>query len=127
MQTRVYRLVLLQAGHALNGGKAFVPEDISFVYWYAGFPDQTFRFDYSAALAAEDESVLRESIEEIAGRAPDDFPMTPDVRRCRLCAYRSYCDRGEGAGEIEEIEEVLQAPEPSRVDLDFDQIAEVEF
>ena len=127
MQTRVYRYVLLQAGQGLNGGKAFAPEDIDFVYWYAGFPDQPFRLDYSAALAAEDESVLREIIEEIAGRVPDDFPKTPDIRRCRFCAYRSYCDRGEGAGDIEEMEEVPTAPEPSRVDLDFDQIAEIEF
>jgi len=127
MQTRVYRFVLLHAGHGLNGGRAFAPEDIDFIYWYAGFPGQSFGFDYSATLAAEDESVLREMIEEIAGRAPDDFPMTPDIRRCRFCVYRSYCETGEAAGDIEEMEEVTQAPEPSRVDLNFDQIAEIEF
>lgn len=134
MQTRVYRFVplhagfvLLHAGQGLNEGKPFAPEDISFVYWYAGFPEQPFRIDYNAALAAEDEVTLRGRIEEIAGRAPDDFPMTPDIRRCRYCVYRSYCDRGEGAGEIEEIKELPEAPEPSRIDLDFDQVAEVEF
>ena len=127
MQTRVYRFVLLHTGHGLNGGRAFAPEDIDFIYWYAGFPGQSFGFDYSATLAAEDESVLREMIEEIAGRAPDDFPMTPDIRRCRFCVYRSYCETGEAAGDIEEMEEVTQAPEPSRVDLNFDQIAEIEF
>jgi len=127
MQTRVYRFVLLHTGHGLNGGRAFAPEDIDFIYWYAGFPCQSFGFDYSATLAAEDESVLREMIEEIAGRAPDDFPMTPDIRRCRFCVYRSYCETGGAAGDIEEMEEVTQAPEPSRVDLDFDQIAEIEF
>jgi hypothetical protein len=127
MQTRVYRFVLLHEGRALNGGKPFAPDDIDFVYWYARFPDQPFRFEYSAGLATEDDSVLRETVEEIVALPQDGFLMTPDIRRCRFCVYRSYCERGDGAGEIEEMEEVTQATEPSRVDLDFDQIAEIEF
>jgi hypothetical protein len=127
MQTRVYRFVLLQAGHGLNGGKAFAAEEISFVYWYAAFPEGQFRFDYNAGLADEDEAVLRERVEEIAGRSADDFPMTPDIRRCRFCVYRSYCDRGESAGDLGDIDEIPEPGESSHIDLDFDQIAEIEF
>jgi len=29
------------------------------------------------------------------------FPLTPDVNRCLFCNYRSFCDRGDKAGEFE--------------------------
>ncbi len=57
-----------------------------------------------------------------------DFPLTPDVTRCRFCVYRSLCDRGTSAGSLSEWES--DDFEPADMDdftLDFDQIAEIEF
>jgi hypothetical protein len=66
-------------------------------------------------------------IAEIRDRSDEDaFALTDDEQRCRFCPYRSLCDRGQEAGDFEAMEE----PEPERVgafDLDFDQVAEVEF
>jgi hypothetical protein len=127
LQTRVYRFVLLNAGHVLNGGKGFAAEDIEFVYWYAGFPDQPFRFAYNAKLAAEDDDLLSGRVAEIAAGGRGDFPMTADVRQCRFCVYRSYCERGEAAGDVGDLEDLAEAGQTSPVDLDFDQVAEIEF
>ena len=36
---------------------------------------------------------------EISERPADGFERTEDLQRCRLCTYRSLCDRGASAGD----------------------------
>jgi hypothetical protein len=95
-QTRVYRALLVKGGAVLNGGRPFLPEDVSMTYWFAGFPDDPAIFSYDSIRFENDWAAIQSLIAEIIDR--QSFPMTEDRRRCRFCVYRSYCDRGEQAG-----------------------------
>ncbi len=122
MQTIVYRYVLARAGGHLYGA-GIPPERIRMDYVYVAAEGERVSFAYSADQLAEDEALLTEMIEGAAGAT--EFPLTPDERRCRFCNYRSLCERG-GAGRLEELE-FEDVEEDDDLELDFDQIAEVEF
>jgi hypothetical protein len=84
-QTVVYRWVLAQAGHDLNGGQPIPPERIEMIYWYAA--GEPVRLGYDAAGFERDGLLLRGMIEQINQAAA--FPLTSEERRCRFCTYRS--------------------------------------
>ncbi len=127
IQTRVYPYVLATAGAAFNRGQPIDPAAIKMMYWYPTKPDQPEVFDYSPNLFQRDEQFLSELIERIKIAAPgDDFPLVEDRKPCTYCVYRSYCDRGDRAGPVLDLEE-----EPQEVmdvlSMDWDQIAGIEF
>lgn len=125
LQTRLYPYLLSRAGAPLNGGAALPPERIEMVYWFADHPSQPERFAYSAQAFQEDEAYLNDLIGTIIRLGEDDFPLTSDVRRCAYCVYRSLCERGARAGDLDQVEADLGEEPP--LGLDFEQIAEIEF
>ena len=124
MQTVVYRYVLAKAGAHLYGGETIPPERIRMDYVYVAQGGQHVSLEYSAARMAEDEARLREMIGAI-GEA-EAFPLTEDERRCRFCTYRAFCGRG-AAGDLSEFVEDGEVEEEGGIELDFEQIAEIEF
>jgi CRISPR/Cas system-associated exonuclease Cas4 (RecB family) len=130
LQTRVYRAMLVQAGAYLNGGRPIQPEQIEMVYWYADYPSEPARFPYNAAQHKRDWDALTGLINEIGNHR--HFPLTEDEKKCAYCPYRSYCNRGEKAGTMDEMADVV-VPVPAReaeltgTDINFEQIAEIEF
>jgi len=96
-QTMVYRWVLAQAGQDLNGGQPIPPERIEMIYWYTSGTPVTLRYD--AATFERDGLAIRGLIEQI--NQTNTFPLTIDERRCRFCTYRSLCDRGRAAGDLD--------------------------
>lgn len=122
-QTRVYRWLLAEAGKHLNNGKNFAPEDIEMVYWFTEFPDLPARFVYNARQFERDHNELGKMIADIG--QVENFPKVDESKTektCRFCAYRSYCARGDRAGDWREAEFIDDAlPE-----ISFDQIAEIE-
>lgn len=123
MQTRVYRALLVQAGAHLNQGKAFEPEQIEMVYWFADFPDDPARFSYPSLQFTRDWDSLRRLAEELARIS--SYPLTEDRQKCLFCTYRSYCERGIQAGDMEQAEAEREAEE--LFDVDFEQIGEIAF
>ena len=126
LQTVVYRYVLAQAGAHLYG-EPIPPERIRMDYVYVAQGGQSLSFDYSAAQLAEDEARLLEMINAIGSATA--FPLTDQRRRCKYCTYRAFCDRGE-AGDLHDYafdDEMDQGEAHEAFDLDFDQIAEIEF
>jgi RecB family exonuclease len=119
LQTRVYRALLIQAGAHLNKQTPFQPEQIEMIYWYADFPAEPARFPYTAAQYKRDWDALTSLVAEIAARR--DFPLTANEEKCAYCPYRSYCNRGTQAGDMDDIETEL-----SGVEIDFEQIQEIE-
>ena len=100
------------------------------IYWFADFPDRPERFSYNAAQYAEDGGYLAGLLEQIATLSLGNgiFPLTEVEERCLFCVYRSLCDRGAAAGSLDEIE--FDEPELDfaiEIDLDFEQIAEIEY
>ncbi len=120
LQTRVYRALLVVAGAHLNGGKPFEPEQIEMVYWYADFPTEPSKFPYDASQHKRDWDGLLKLIGEIS--AKQSFPLTDDEKKCAYCPYRSYCNRGTAAGELDDVETELSA-----LDVSLEQIQEIEF
>ena len=106
MQTRVYRLVLTEAQQR-------APGTVSMRYWFAEYPDQPEVLRYDAAQQADDHQFLTNLIAEIDDRqSSDEWPKTPNLRKCDFCAYRSLCNRGIGAGVID--------PEAGDLDLELE-------
>jgi hypothetical protein len=123
MQTRVYRALLVSAGAHLNHGKAFEPEQIEMVYWFADFPEDPARFPYSSTQYLRDWDSLLKLSGEVASAA--SYPLTEDRQKCLFCTYRSYCERGIQAGGLDEAEAEMEAEE--LFDVNFEQIGEIAF
>ena len=122
-QTRVYRATLVQAGAHLNNGKAFQPEQIEMIYWFADYPNDPARFPYDSKQFKRDWDGITKLTTEITSASA--HPKTDDEPRCRFCAFRSYCNRGTTAGLIDEAEAEMEAEE--FFDVNFEQIGEIAF
>ncbi len=132
LQTRVYRYLLVRAGGYLNGNVAVQPDQVEMIYWFAEFPESPERFPYDDAQYQADEAFLEGLIQRIETLPAADVQLTDDVRACRYCPYRSYCDRGQRAGELDERMEQIEiitseVKTEALLDFDFEQIAEIEF
>jgi len=123
MQTRVYRALLVQAGAHLNNGRPFEPEQIEMIYWFADFPDDPARFPYTSVQFQRDWDTLLKLSEEVASAS--SYPLTEDRQKCLFCTYRSYCERGIRAGDMEQAESEMEAEE--LFDVNFEQIGEIAF
>ncbi len=130
LQTRVYPYLLLQAGFDLSAGQPLAADRIEMIYWFAGFPDRPERFIYDAGQAVEDGGALHSLVEQIALLAGGEgiWPLTPHEERCRFCVYRSLCNRGTVAGSTDDADYRDVEPDvDAAVELDFEQIAEIEY
>jgi CRISPR/Cas system-associated exonuclease Cas4 (RecB family) len=121
MQTRVYRALLVKAGAHLNNGKPLEPEQIEMIYWFADFPNEPAHFPYTSAQFKRDWDMLDKLAEEIASAS--DYPLTDDRQKCAYCTYRSYCERGIRAGDMDQAEAEMEAE--SLFDVNFEQIGEI--
>ncbi|MGD2163336.1 MAG: PD-(D/E)XK nuclease family protein [Anaerolineales bacterium] len=127
MQSRLYPFIVSQEGLAKYGFEKIQPDQISMRYWYAEAPGTPKEFAYSQTQFEDDKQYLRELINEIKGIDAEIFPLTDDQRKCRYCLYRSLCDRGIGAGLLEEYEQELEMLSDSSSVVDLDDIPEIEF
>jgi hypothetical protein len=125
MQTKVYPLLVVDAGRNLFGGTPVLPEQVEMIYWFTNAPDQAVHFQYSQQQYQADYAALENTISEITHCRPGQFAMTLNERNCAYCVYRSLCNRGVGAGRLEEMDWDEEAGLANQVS--FDQIAEVEF
>lgn len=125
VQSRAYPYLLVRSSAHLNSGSPFDPAQVEMVYWFAESPARPERLPYSAAQFAADEAYLTGLVSEIGARGDEEFPLTTDERRCATCVYRSLCERGVRAGDLEETEE--EAEEGLSIPFDFEQAAEVEY
>lgn len=130
LQTRVYPYLFVKAGAHLNHGEPFQPDQVEMIYWFANFPERPELIPYSLEQFQADEQYLLYLIDHIDQLDQEAFKKTDQHQRCKFCVYRSLCDRGVRAGNLEEDEDggidSLDGIEPE-IDLDFEQIAEIEF
>lgn len=125
LQSRVYPYLLAQAGAHLNQGKPLRPDQIEMIYWLAEDPAEPEVFSYSSSQCKKDGTYIQSLITEIKAMSDEAFTLTPQEERCRFCTYRSLCDRGAAAGDLDEID---TEPEPAvEAEFDFDQISEIAF
>lgn len=94
MQSRVYPYLLARAGAVLNGGRALPPDRIEMRYWFAAQPHQPVVIRYDRDRFEADGELIADLVREIFELPLDRFDRTERRERCRLCTYRSLCDRG---------------------------------
>ena len=123
MQTRVYRALLVNAGAHLNNGQPFEPEQIEMMYWFADFPNDPARFSYTPEQYKRDWDLLTKLSSEV--ESASSYPLTDDRQKCAYCPYRSYCERGIRAGDLNQAEAEMEAEE--LFDVNFEQIGEIAF
>jgi hypothetical protein len=127
MQTHVYPFVLVGAAKSLLKDVEINPKRIEMVYWFANQPDQLERFVYDDISYREDGILLSNLVTTIAQKKEPVFPLTPDIKRCLYCTYRSLCNRGVAAGDLQHLEGEPGADFDEEITIDFDQIGEIEF
>ena len=119
MQTLVYPFVLVEASAGLPWGP-LLPEQVEMRYWFTAAPAEAVAFRYSNDLHEANRERFEHLLNEILrGEGERDFCKVPDTdenrkRFCSYCIYRSRCDRGTEAGNLEEYDE----EEFSDVDLE---------
>jgi len=133
MQTRVYPYLLARAGAVLNGGQPLAPDRIEMRYWFAAHPHRPAVIRYDRDRFDADGELIADLLREISALPLDRFDRTEDRERCRLCTYRSLCDRGAAAGhgDVEDDAEpdfsLSVDDEDDTIGLDFAEADEVSF
>jgi RecB family exonuclease len=108
VQTLVYPYVLVEASAGLPWGP-IRPEQVEMRYWFTAAPGKPIAFVYDGPQYDHARNRLRYLITQIlAGKDAADFPKVEDTpanrkRFCGFCVYRSRCDRGAAASDVEEL------------------------
>lgn len=125
IQTRLYPFLLWKCSSAFDKAITYLPEQIEMIYWFTADPLSPERFQYSQKQADLDGEYLLELIRQVEHCAQTFFPLTSQEQRCSLCVYRSLCNRGVSAGNMDE--EMDNEVDEDQLDIPFDQIGETEF
>jgi CRISPR/Cas system-associated exonuclease Cas4 (RecB family) len=99
LQTVIYPLMLVAAAPGLFG-RALRPEEVRMVYWFTTGESEVFA--YTQARHDADLRQLEAAFARLFSIEVDVWPLTAEARHCRLCQYRSLCDRGRVAGAYDE-------------------------
>src|SRR5258708_14759172 len=109
LQTIIYPLLLVESSQSLIGYR-IKPEQIKLIYWFANASVDAEHFEvfqYSSARLEQDRqtlAILLDNLNKLFFTAGDVWPLTANLNLCKLCRYRSLCDRGREAGVYDEIE-----------------------
>jgi hypothetical protein len=130
MQTIVYLFTVVKAGDFLMKSNPIEPSQVKMVYWFSNFPTTPIQYNYNQEKFHKDEALILNLINEIKNIQGKEAPKTENKRTCQFCIYRSLCNRGVNAGSFKEFKEDV-TPQKELMDIeleiDFDQIAEIEF
>lgn len=126
-QTFLYPLIFVKAGNSIFKSNQPFPGDISMNYWYPMTSDPEEIFPYSENLYSENLNQLTNLISEIDHLVDSGypFPLTDDQNLCLKCVYRSLCERGIQAGDLD-LFSVIDQEDLSNVHFDLDNISEIE-
>ena len=146
LQSRVYPVILVEAGASLIDQARVEPDDVEMCYWLTEYPHDPETFQYRAASYQADLEYLSMLIAEIDERirgtrhgsgpgaalaAEEVWPLTSDFKHCRFCNYRSLCGRGDVAGPLADyVDDAFHSYETSDetdlgFDLDWGQVQEI--
>ena len=108
LQSIVYPYVLVEASAGLPWGPVR-PEQVEMRYWFTAAPGQPVTLRYDAAQHAANHARLQRLLADILGGGSEaDFPKVADTpanrsRFCAFCIYRSRCNRGAAAGDLDDL------------------------
>ncbi len=135
LQTIVYPYVLVEASAKLPWGPV-QPEQVEMRYWFTAAPGQPVVFRYDRAQHEANHARLHHMLEGIlAGQREADFPTVSDTeinrkRFCGFCVYRSRCNRGVVAGNLDEVadaEDFFSVDADTALEFTLDDVTELAF
>lgn len=135
LQTIVYPYVLVEASANLPWGP-LQPEQVEMRYWFTAAPEQPVVLRYDRAQHEAAHARLHHLLDEIlAGASAADFPKVADTvinrkRFCNFCIYRSRCNRGVTAGDLNEVadvEELFTVDYSAALEFTLDDVPELAF
>jgi hypothetical protein len=126
IQSLVYPFLVMNTGSALNESKPFDPSQVSMMYWFPAFPDKTITLTFDGTWLEATRNQLAGLVHEITQMNLDIFPLTSNSEKCLFCRYRSLCERGTNAGNLEDDEEDSSQDE-TPLDINFDEIQGIAF
>ena len=135
LQSLVYPYVLVEASATLPFGP-IQPEQIEMIYWFVNAPLQPVRFRYDSAQHAANRDFLHNLLAQIlAGHSEADFAKVLDTeanrkRFCSYCVYRSRCNRGVAAGDLDALadaEDFFAVDVESALEFTLDDVTELAF
>ena len=127
IQTKLYPLVLCETGFLNITDKLQIdPDMIKMVYWFANFPRNPFTISYSTNDYKNDKRYIRSLIDQIESKADGSFNKTSNINFCSYCNYRSLCDRGIKAININQVKNDQHHNE-NIFEIDLDSIGEIEY
>ncbi len=107
VQTVIYPLLLVESASRLLGFTV-KPEQVRLIYWFASAPTEIEVFQYNTARSETDRRTLVALLDRLlaidsdASHTDSAWPLTSNETLCRLCQYRSLCDRGRQAGSLDD-------------------------
>jgi hypothetical protein len=135
LQSVVYPYVLVEASKALSWGP-LAPHQVEMRYWFTAAPSRPVVLPYSAEQHVANGERLHALLTQILhGVTERDFSKVADTpanrkRFCAYCIYRSRCDRGAAAGDLDELDDVetFFAIDPAEaLEFTLEDVAEIEF
>lgn len=135
IQSVVYPFVLVEASASLPWGPVR-PEQVEMRYWFAAAPTQPIVFRYDAAQHDANRQFLQQLLAAIvAGDGEASFPKVLDTetnrrRLCAYCIYRSRCNRGQAAGDLDALddaEEFFAVDVDKALEFTLDDVVELAF
>ena len=127
VQTRLYRLVLLEASPLFTKGGPLTAENITMNYWFTAQPQTPVTLPYQASTYQRDRSDLSRLVGSISSSKPSDFRRTDDLQKCHFCIYRSHCDRGIEAGDLGDFDDFDIEPGDVAGEIGFEDLPEIKF
>jgi hypothetical protein len=95
-QTKVYPLVLADAGRVFPVGRTFSAEQVRMTYWFAARPAESVTFQTNAAALERTRDELAATVHDIEDMPQNEpWPQTTQERACSYCVYRCCCHEDE--------------------------------
>jgi len=96
IQTRLYPVVLSEAYQN--------DQPINFIIWEIIAPNAPIVFSFLQQEIVNNARYIKELTDEILFLDNRDFFKTSNTRQCKICEYRSYCNRGTMPATFEELD-----------------------
>lgn len=126
IQSLVYPYLVISTGSILNDYRPFSPDQVNMLYWYPAFPEKPVVLSFTADWMEKTRHILENLANEIIHLDLEIFPLTTDEKKCQFCRYRSLCERGASAGNLNDLEED-EVEINCDININFDEIEGIAF
>lgn len=97
IQTKLYPVVLSEAYK--------IDQPIQFVVWELNYSETPFVYSFSQQDLKRNRQYFKEMTDEIISLGKSEFIKTSHTRQCKICEYRSHCNRGIMPAMLEDLGE----------------------